>query len=87
MIFGIRPDDIHNPRYLVPGIKAQAVRAKVDITEMMGSEYYLHMMIADWAFEARVDARTEAAPGQEIELVFDMSKMHAFEIDTEKTIL
>ncbi len=87
VIFGIRPDDIHNPRYLVPGIKAQPVRAKVDITEMMGNEYYLHMLIGDWPFEARVDTRTEAKPGQEIELVYDMSKMHAFEVETEKTIL
>ncbi len=86
VIFGIRPDDIHNPKYLVPGIKAQPVRAKVDITEMMGNEYYLHMLIGDWPFEARVDNRTEARPGQEIELVFDMSKMHAFDPETEEAI-
>jgi multiple sugar transport system ATP-binding protein len=54
---------------------------------MMGNEYYLHMLIGDWPFEARVDTRTEAKPGQEIELVNDMSKMHAFEVETEKTIL
>jgi hypothetical protein len=29
VIFGIRPDDIHNPRYLVPVIKAQPVRPRL----------------------------------------------------------
>jgi multiple sugar transport system ATP-binding protein len=87
IIFGIRPEDISSPQYTAPGIIASPVRAKVDVTELMGNEFYLHMLSDDKAFLARVDARTPARAGQEIELVFNMANMHAFDEETEKTLM
>jgi multiple sugar transport system ATP-binding protein len=87
IVFGIRPEDIYSPQYIVPGIVASPIRAKVDVTELMGNEFYLHMLSGDKQFLARVDARTEARPGQDIELVFNMANMHAFDPDTQLTLL
>lgn len=87
IIFGIRPEDISSPQYTAPGIIASPVRAKVDVTELMGNEFYLHMLSGDKQFLARVDARTQARPGQEIELVFNMANMHAFDSETQITLL
>jgi len=86
IIFGIRPEDISSPKYIAPGIIASPIRAKVDVTELMGNEFYLHLLTGDTPFLARVDARTEARPGQDIELVFNMAKMHAFDAETEITL-
>ena len=87
IIFGIRPDDIHSPDYPAPEINPTPVKAAVDVTEMMGSEFMLHMLAGEWSFLARVDARTKVNPGDEITLDFDLSKMHAFDADTTRRIL
>jgi multiple sugar transport system ATP-binding protein len=87
VIFGIRPEDIHAREYLSPGAVVAPIRTRVDVTEMMGSEIFLHNVTGQWQFLARVDSRTSARPGEEIELVLDMSKMHAFDVATEARII
>jgi len=87
IIFGIRPEDIHSPQYIAPGIIASSIRATVDVTELMGNEFFLHMLSGDKPFLARVDARTAARPGQDIELVFNMANMHAFDPETQINLL
>jgi multiple sugar transport system ATP-binding protein len=87
VVLGIRPEDIHAPDYVLPGVTAATVHAKVDVTELMGNEFFLHMIVGDWEFLARVDARTKARPGEDIDLILDMSKMHIFEDDTRARIL
>jgi len=87
VIFGLRPEHIHVPEYMPSGIAASKVRARVDVTEMMGNEFFLYLESGDKQFLARVDARTKARPGQEIEIVFDMANMHAFDPGTGKAVL
>jgi multiple sugar transport system ATP-binding protein len=87
VVFGIRPEDIHAPEYLAPGIAASPIKARVDVTEMMGNEIFLHMVAGKWEFLARVDSRTRARPGETIELVLNMSKMHAFDTETQVRII
>mgnify|MGYP003599161500 CR=1 FL=1 len=38
VVFGIRPDDIHNPDYSPLNIHGERVKAKVDVVELMGTE-------------------------------------------------
>jgi len=47
IIFGIRPEDIHDPMYAPPGISAQPVPVKVDVTELMGNEIFLYLSTAN----------------------------------------
>jgi multiple sugar transport system ATP-binding protein len=86
VIFGIRPEDIHAPEYLAPGIVASPVRARVDVTEMIGNEVFLRVVTGKWEYLARVDSRMQARPGQDVDLVLNMSKMHAFDPATEARI-
>jgi len=59
IIFGIRPEDIHNPEYAAPGIIAEPVDVTVDVTELMGNEIFLYLVNGNHNFIARVDpART-----------------------------
>ncbi|KPJ48914.1 MAG: hypothetical protein AMJ38_04310, partial [Dehalococcoidia bacterium DG_22] len=85
VIFGIRPENICDPECQPLTIEAP-VKAMVDVTEVMGSEIFLHLVADGKLFLARVDPRTKARPGQEIQLSFDMTRMHVFDPETEKAI-
>jgi multiple sugar transport system ATP-binding protein len=63
IIFGIRPEDIHNPQYAPPSIIAEPVETKVDVTELMGNEIFLYLVNGDHNFVARVDPRTRVEMG------------------------
>jgi multiple sugar transport system ATP-binding protein len=85
IIFGIRPENICDPKCQPVTIEAP-VKAMVDVTEVMGSEIFLHLVADGKPFLARVDPRTRARPGQEIQVSFDMTRMHAFDPETEQAI-
>ncbi|QRN83628.1 sn-glycerol-3-phosphate ABC transporter ATP-binding protein UgpC [Chloroflexota bacterium] len=79
VIFGIRPEDIHNPEYAPPSIIAEPVDCKVDVTELMGNEIFLYLMHGKHNFVARVDPRTRVSMGEDIKVVFNMANMHIFD--------
>jgi multiple sugar transport system ATP-binding protein len=81
VVFGIRPEDIYNPKYPSAGIKAAPVECKVDLLELMGDEIYVYMMSGKHDLVARVDPRSKYAVGQKAQVAFDMSKMHIFDVE------
>jgi multiple sugar transport system ATP-binding protein len=84
---GIRPEDIHDKEYVPAGIDASAMlRARVDVIEMMGNELFIYLVNNKRQFLARVDPRAKARPGQDMELVFDLNNLHAFDTKSEKAI-
>jgi multiple sugar transport system ATP-binding protein len=86
IIFGIRPEDIINPEFAPPGITAQPVDTQVDITELMGNEIFLFLKIGKYEFVARVDPRTRATIGEQMQLIFNMDNIHIFDRETERAI-
>lgn len=86
VIFGIRPEDIHDVEFTPPGINPAIVEAEVDVTELMGSEVYLYLVTGGKTFIARVDPRTRAHVGNRIGVALDTSKIHLFDKETEKAI-
>ena len=86
VIFGVRPEDIKDPHYAPPGIFAQPVEGKVDVTELMGNEIFLFVATGEHLFVARVDPRTSARMGDRTQVVFNMDNMHLFDVETEQAI-
>jgi multiple sugar transport system ATP-binding protein len=86
VIFGIRPENIHNPEFAPPGIIAEPVECVVDVTELMGNEIFVYLKTGENNFVARVDPRTRYQINQKVQMVFNMSTMHIFDRDTEKAI-
>jgi multiple sugar transport system ATP-binding protein len=84
--FGIRPEDIKDPEFLPPGIFAQNVDTKVEVTELMGNEIFLYLKSGDQNFVARVDPRTQARMGDDMQVAFNMDNMHIFDPDNEEAI-
>jgi multiple sugar transport system ATP-binding protein len=86
VILGIRPEDIHNPAFVTPGIHSAPVEAKVDVTELMGNEINLYLLAGQDSIVARVDPRTDFRMGDNVQVAFNMDKVHLFDPDTEKAI-
>jgi multiple sugar transport system ATP-binding protein len=86
MIFGIRPEHIHDPEYLPPGIHSAQVESKVDVTELMGNEVIVYLETGGKPFLARVDPRTRARVGNNITVAMNMDNMHLFDKQTERAI-
>ena len=79
IIFGIRPEDIHNPEFAPPSIIAEPVEVNVDVTELMGNEIFLYLINGNHNFIARVDPRTQVSFGDKMTVVFNMDNYHIFD--------
>lgn len=86
IIFGIRPEDIHNPDFAPPGIIAQPVESTVDVTELMGNEIIVYLKTGEDVFVARVDPRSTYHVNDNVKIVFNMENMHIFDKESEVTI-
>jgi multiple sugar transport system ATP-binding protein len=88
VVFGIRPENIHNPEFCPPGIVKADVAAKVDVTELMGNEIFVYCIAGSTQFSARVDPRSRYSIGSTVNLVFDMSNFHIFDpsVDSENPV-
>jgi multiple sugar transport system ATP-binding protein len=87
VVFGIRPDDIHDPRYTPADIKPAPIEARVDVTEMIGNEVFMHLVAGDFSFVGRIDPRTEMKVGEHTQLVFNMDNMHLFSPEGDQEAL
>jgi multiple sugar transport system ATP-binding protein len=88
IIFGLRPEDVADVRMEQNVDQQSVVPVTVDVVEPMGSEIYLYLLTkGNQQFVARVDPMTKVEPGQEMQVVFDMSKMHAFDPTTQQTLM
>ena len=93
VIFGIRPESIHDEPMYLETLAETTMNVNVDVTELMGAEIYLYL-----GFEgmedatnnkniiARVSSRSTARSGDDIKVAIDTSRIHIFDKDTEKCI-
>ena len=86
VIFGLRPENIHDPNFAPPRIISQEVEANVDLTELMGNEIFLFLKSGEDEFVARVDPRTTYKMGDTVTMSFNMVNMHIFDKETELVI-
>jgi len=88
VIFGIRPEDIHAKPFVPPNILESDMNARVDVTELMGSEIYLYLMTSDEKqFIARVDPRVKTTTGDHLDLAVNMANAHIFDPKTEVNLI
>ncbi len=86
VIFGIRPEDIHNPNFAPPSITAQPLDCVVDVTELMGNEIFVYLKAGDNNFVARVDPRSRFQINDKVHLLLNMDNMHIFDKETEQAV-
>ncbi len=87
IIFGIRPEDVHDRAFHKGSENGAVIHANVDVHEPLGSDVILYLTAGEHSVVARVDARTQARMGQTAEVVLDMNKMHVFNADTHEAVM
>jgi multiple sugar transport system ATP-binding protein len=86
VVFGIRPENIHDPEFAPQNINGEKISAKVDVTELMGNETLLYLLSGKNSFVGRVDPRSKLRVGAATDVIFDMGKIHIFDAGTEEAI-
>lgn len=84
---GIRSEDIYDKLFVSEAPPENIVRVNCEVYEPMGSEVYLYLNTGKHTFIARVGAHDKPKVNQDMDLVFDMSKVHFFDKDTEETVV
>jgi multiple sugar transport system ATP-binding protein len=86
IIFGIRPENIHDPKFIPSNVDIEKIEAQVDVTELMGNEIFMHMLSGKNTFVARIDPRSNLRVGEKAPVAFDMDSIHIFDAETEQAI-
>jgi multiple sugar transport system ATP-binding protein len=86
VVFGIRPEDIHDVDYQPPGIIPATIEANVDVVEQMGNEMVVYLEDQGTTFISRMDPRTRARVGQRMGVVLNMENVHLFDTDTKQSL-
>jgi multiple sugar transport system ATP-binding protein len=84
---GIRSEDIYDKLFASEASPDNTVRATCEVVEPLGSEVYLYLSSGKHSFIARVGAHDRPDVNRDMDLVFDMSKVHFFDPKTEETII
>ncbi len=85
--FGIRAEDIYDKLFVSEAAPNNIVNATCEVIEPMGAEVYLYLNTGKHAFTARVGGHDRPDVNRDMELVFDMNKVHFFDKHTEETII
>jgi len=87
VIFGIRPENIYDKLFASDAPPENTIKAVCEVIEPMGSEAYLYLNTGKSQLVARVGGHDKPAINQDMDLVFDMSKVYFFDRDTDITII
>ncbi|MBQ4098326.1 MAG: ATP-binding cassette domain-containing protein, partial [Clostridia bacterium] len=102
IVFGVRPEDIHDEAEWIAKVPDQVIEVNVDVVEALGSETLLYckthaQLAAQESLEsivdavpnltAKVDSRSTTKSGDMAKLAIDIAHCHLFDKDTEITIL
>jgi multiple sugar transport system ATP-binding protein len=86
VVFGIRPEDIHDMDFQPPGITPSSVEVNVDVIEQMGNEMIIYLETGKVNFIARTDPRTRARIGGKLNVVMNVDNIHLFDSETEQSL-
>ena len=87
ILFGIRPEDIYDKLFVQYAPPENTVTANVEVVEPIGPEVYLHLLLGAHTVIARVGGHERPRAGQDMDIVFDMTKAHFFDPQTEEAIV
>jgi multiple sugar transport system ATP-binding protein len=86
VIFGIRPEDIHDRAERREAPEHQRANVQVEVVEPLGSELFVYLRSANHEFTSRMPSRAQVTPGSNVDVVFDTEKMHVFDKQTEQAL-
>lgn len=82
IVLGIRPEHID----IAEDVSDASVSAYLEVTELLGSEAYLHLCTGDETLVARIEVKGKSLNRGDVEICFDQGSMYFFDPETELTI-
>lgn len=76
---GIRPEDLHDEEEFLETMQESKANVTIDLAEITGSEAVLYTKIGDQDVTAVVNPRSNINQGDNLELGFNMNKVHFFD--------
>jgi len=91
VIFGIRPENVYREGEVISPSEENTILGMVEMVEPLGTETIVHYNTPEPGIQPLASLTSREAiglkRGSKERLVLDLSKMHAFEKDTEKAII
>ena len=85
VVIGIRPENIHD-KIVKINREYAILKSKILFLEQLGHDVYAYSQLAEKQIISRLKPETDIIKGSEIDLYFDISKMHFFDPVTGKTV-
>ncbi|MCR4428123.1 MAG: ABC transporter ATP-binding protein [Caldiserica bacterium] len=79
---GIRPEHVE-----VVKDGQGLIRGKIDVIELVGKEFIVHLDLSGWSLVSVTSATLELSPGEDVGVFLDPERMHLFESNSGKTLL
>ena len=86
IILGIRPEDIHDARFVPSGITPSELEATVEVVEQMGNEVVVYLAKNGVNMTARFDPRTDVEIGDTVQSVVAIDNIHLFDANTKLSL-
>ena len=87
VVFGIRPEDIHDAKVLSSEIKySHKIDSEIVVAELLGHEYFIHTTYNNKDLISKIRSVNVLAKGDNVSLVLDLSKAHVFDRISQNTI-
>ena len=84
---GVRPEDAYVASQVPVGRRASdPFSLPLEVTEPMGNEVFVYAGLDQGQFVARVEPQALPEPGEAVELVVDLDKVHAFDTNSGATL-
>ena len=87
IIFGVRPEDIHDKQFVSNAAPFNTIKAKVDVIEPLGAEIFIYLTCGKNSLVGKMDSHTQVEIEQNMEIVIDMEKTHIFDPKTLSAIV
>jgi multiple sugar transport system ATP-binding protein len=81
--FGIRPEDLV---YQESGARENNIKGKAEVVEPLGADIHIYISTKNNQMIARVPPRWDFKVGDELTFTPDKTRLHFFDIDTEKAL-
>jgi multiple sugar transport system ATP-binding protein len=83
---GVRPEALYGPRGRQVDARLAPATFTVDGVEPLGNEIFVHAHAGEHRVTARVSPQPLPAPGEPMQLAFDLTRLHFFDPETERSL-
>ena len=83
VVLGVRPEAVHDSLLVASPDPGRTAEVRVEVAEPMGAETLLYLFTGATSFIARVSPTDRFDAGQKVQVTFDLSHAHLFDVATE----